>query len=139
MENRSINLGQSGILSTVDMPQSILECLDRVPPCICRLLARTGRGRKSLSNAQIAVLASISKNTVHRLSNRTSWSGFTIDVIMRFSKACGVDLLKPKRQMDYLRRGQFLHVYGSKGHQRQLYSKIFERASADRNARRGGA
>ena len=68
---------------------------DACPPSLCRLLARDSRREKALTVAQIAKAAGLSTRTVKRLSNRSSWDGLTIEVVFAFSKACGVNLLKP--------------------------------------------
>lgn len=80
---------------------------DACPPSLCRLLARDSRREKALTVAQIAKAAGLSTRTVKRLSNRSSWDGLTIEVVFAFSKACGVNLLKPsisKRKFTWTNR-----------------------------------
>jgi hypothetical protein len=84
---------------------SLVENLNRLPPCLVRLIARDPRhpGRR-LPLLRIAQRAGLSYGAVARLSLKRSWSNVTPRVIDCFCSACGVDILHPKRSLQYLKR-----------------------------------
>ena len=86
---------------------TLIQTLNRFPPCLCRLVAR--KGRTPLTLAQIASLSGLSVSTVRALSAKKSWCGVSIDAVQSFSSACGVDILHPRRQIDFLRRRKKAH------------------------------
>ncbi len=76
---------------------TLIQYLDRFPPVLCRLLARKKHGLRPMTNCNIAFVSGLSLRTVARLSQLRSWRGVTIDVIQKFSMACGVNLVGNKR------------------------------------------
>jgi hypothetical protein len=84
---------------------SLVQKLDALPPCLVRLIARDPKhpGRR-LPLMAIAERAGLSYGATARLSLKRSWSNVTPKVIDSFCSACGVDLLHPKRSVDYLKR-----------------------------------
>lgn len=79
-----------------------LRDLDRFPPCLCVTVARDGR--RSLPYTEIAKRAGIHRITAIRLGKLTSWRSVTVDMALRFSEACGVNLLHPSDHIEYLKR-----------------------------------
>jgi hypothetical protein len=106
------------------MAQTVLDKLNRVPPCVCRLLARKNHGRRGMTHRDLAKASGLTLSTVQALSFRRSWTGLSIDTIMAFSLACGVNHLSTDQQMDYLRRRRMAHVLGAKGSQKVFYARL---------------
>lgn len=84
---------------------SVTERLDRVPPFLCRMVARdkAHRGRR-LSLVEISIASGLSYGAVRRLSHKRTWANVPPCIIDRFASACGVDLLHLKRTIFYLKR-----------------------------------
>ena len=87
---------------------SLLDKLDKMPPFLCRLLAR--RKGKSLSNRQLASDLGVSVRTIQRISEKKSWEDVPVGFAQRFSNVCGVDLLRQNKSMDYFKRRKFNHI-----------------------------
>tara|TARA_Y100001937_G_scaffold96987_2_gene131946 strand:+ start:1289 stop:1861 length:573 start_codon:yes stop_codon:yes gene_type:complete len=102
-KNRRINSK-----STYTGSMSLLEKLDKMPPFLCRLLAR--RKGKSLSNRQLASDLGVSVRTIQRISEKKSWDDVPVGFAQKFSGACGVDLLRQNKSMDYFKRRKFNHI-----------------------------
>lgn len=84
---------------------TLVEHLDRMPPCIVRLVARRpNRHGQRMSLHEIARASGLSYGTVLRLSLKKSWANVPPDRIDRFCRACRVDIVKPGKTMKYLRR-----------------------------------
>lgn len=75
--------------------------LNRLPPFLCAAIAK-GRN-PPLSPREIAAKAGIPLRTVERISGKVMWDSVKIGVAHRFALACGVDLLRPNRTLNYLR------------------------------------
>ncbi|HYE32128.1 MAG TPA: hypothetical protein VEH27_11915 [Methylomirabilota bacterium] len=88
---------------------SLIARLDKFPPVLCRLAARKNNGRRALTNEEIAKAAGLSKKCVDRLSVKATWSGVDVETASKFAAGCGVDLLHPRRQKDFLRRRKKSH------------------------------
>jgi len=86
-------------------PPSLVEYLDRLPPCIVRLVARKpGHHGQRMSLHEIARASGLSYGAVLRLSLKRSWANVPPNRIDPFCKACGVDPLHPSRTRRYLKR-----------------------------------
>ena len=84
---------------------TLVESLDLLPPCIVRLVARRpNRHGQRMSLHEIAKASGLSYGAVMRLSTKKTWANVPPAIIDRFSKACGVDMLRPSRTRKYLRR-----------------------------------
>ena len=77
---------------------SLKEKMERFPPVVCFLLARTGGPTSSDKGPvrhtcleSIACSAGISLAEALRLSWQTSWGHETVDTMLRFTSACGID------------------------------------------------
>lgn len=75
------------------MALSLEVKLMRFPPMVCYLLARKGRGgsQRHLGDEEIARLAGLSVHEVLSLSHTPSWENVSTGIMLRFSKACGVE------------------------------------------------
>lgn len=78
------------------------EHFDIIRPSEVRLLAR--RNGKRVTTPEIARRARLSINTINLIARRDTWAGIKIGVAERFATACGHDLLRPRRTLQYLRR-----------------------------------
>ena len=107
------------------MPKKLIDVLDRVPPCMCRLLARASNGRRSLSHHDLAEMTGISPSKIGRLSTKTTWAGENIDTIVAFSTACGVDLVRPYKVTTYMVWKRKAHIRSATGHRKDLFFRIF--------------
>ncbi len=99
----------------------------------CRFLARK-RGRP-LSNAEIAKAAGIDASTVCKLSKLQSWSGVSVWLAEAFSKACGVDLLRPessRRDKRLIINGSLKFLRRATHQQRRMYSWMLKAFGEDR-------
>lgn len=86
-------------------PPTLVEYLDRLPPCIVRLVARRPNHHgQRMSLHEIARASGLSYGAVMRLSMKKTWANVPPATIDRFAKACGVDMLRPSRTKKYLRR-----------------------------------
>lgn len=110
-------------------PSSLLKLVDRFPPNFCRLLARKNRGQTPMSHRDIAWHSGLSVSYISTLSAKTTWKGIPVDVIDRFSRACGVDILNPRTTMEYLRRRKRTHLRQLNAQQRKFIAKILKRGS----------
>ncbi len=108
---------------------TLLERLNRMPPCACRLLARDRRGRHGLTHRQLAERSGLARSTVAFLSFRTKWDGLSIDVIQKFSVACGVDLLAPAHAIYLLRTCKKPFLSKAPPAQRRFYLRLFKLAA----------
>lgn len=99
----------------------LLDILNKMPPCLCRILAR--EDGRALSLAELSERTGIDKSYLSKLSRRDKWDGTKIDTIEAFADACGVDLLHPRRQIDYLKRRRLSHI--TKSNNKDYYSKLF--------------
>lgn len=108
----------------------LLDRLERVPPFLCRILARKNNGHRGLSHEELAKLSGLSRSTIAELSFKTSWKGVTVDVADRFAAACGINHHRSiYRQVEFLkwRAVAMLKGRGRGGGaaQRQMYHRLF--------------
>lgn len=84
---------------------TLIETLDRLPPCLVRLVARDPRhnGRR-LTLKRLSDISGLSYGATQRLSGKRTWSNVTPAMIEAFCSACGVDILRPQRKIKYLLR-----------------------------------
>lgn len=96
----------------------LLEKLNRFTPRLCRLVAR--HRARPMSYTEIAVRSGLSRATVIKLSHKASWDGVNITQIDKFTKACGVDLLRIGPQVAFLRRRKMDYLKRAPKHQQRL-------------------
>lgn len=84
---------------------SLTAHLDNIPPCLCRIAARDPKriGRR-LSIMELSAKSGLSYGATRRLSLKKTWGNTPPVIIDKFAGACGVDLLHPKRTIEYLKR-----------------------------------
>lgn len=103
---------------------TLFETAERVPPFICRLVARKSNGWRILTTREIAAKSGISKSTVARISVLKSWAGVSIDDVQSFSTACGVNLMDIYAIGEYLRRSKKVLLLKCDSKQRRFYAKL---------------
>lgn len=82
-----------------------LTKLDKLPPNVCRLLAREPHQRKQARNTQqIAQHSGLSVQTVRRLSKMRSWKNVTVGQMQQFKVGCGINPGTECLQVGYLKR-----------------------------------
>lgn len=85
------------------MKVSLLQKLDRLPPYCVRVLARHKGKRRALTTEEIATKSGLSEGTIKFISRQRTWDRIKVGVAVKFSEACGVDLMRQKRPREYLR------------------------------------
>lgn len=56
-----------------------------------------------MSTEEIAKKSGLSAGTIKFISRQRTWARIKVENAVRFSEACGVDLLRQKRSREYLR------------------------------------
>lgn len=107
----------------------ILEKIDAIPPCVCRVLARNKSGKRGLSTRDIANISGLSKTSVAQLSLKMTWKGQRVETIDAFAAACGVDLFSPWKVRKYLRTARKVHITRCHGMRKKLFQKLFKQAA----------
>lgn len=102
----------------------IFELAEKFPPHVCRLLARKANGRRPMSCRDLAVEAGLSKSYVAELSRKRTWAGIPIDVVEKFSLACGVDLTRTRNVKIYIRRNKKIHLRAAVPVQRKFFKSL---------------
>lgn len=110
--------------------RSLLERLDRIPPCLCRILARSHNGNRSLSHHELAARSGLSRSYVGTLSGKDTWANESVWVVEAFSRACGVDLFNPHEVRHYFATKQRTHINRAKGHRKKLFLRLFKTMNA---------
>lgn len=92
---------------------NLVKQLDRLPPYLCRVLAR--KDRKALTNAEVSRISGLTVKRVGEISRLKSWGSVPLSHISAFTRACGVDLLNQSNVRKYLMRGpKMSHVEKAK-------------------------
>jgi hypothetical protein len=102
----------------------LLTLANKIPPFLCRILARKKSGWSALSHSDLAARTGLPRSSIADLSQKTSWSGVPIDVIDRFSRGCGVDLTRPEAYHRKLRRLSFKHIARANPNQRRFFHRL---------------
>lgn len=74
--------------------KDLLTVLNQLPPYQVRLLALDGR--RPLSTRELALKSGLSRATIKTLTRSESWYPFELSTIIKFTKACNIDLLHQK-------------------------------------------
>ena len=111
----------------------ILALANRIPPFLCRILARKNAGWRALSHSDLAKRTGIPRSSIADLSQKTSWQGVPIDVIDRFAAGCGIDLTRPEAYHRKLRRLSFRHIARANPTQRRFFHRLLQTAKTSQN------
>lgn len=68
--------------------QTLTSKLDRVPPCVVRIMAKGPDGMLA-SNAELKKRTGWGKSKLRRVSNATSFTNVTVGEVDAFTEACG--------------------------------------------------
>jgi hypothetical protein len=80
----------------------LLAKANRIPPKLCRLLAR--EGRRPLTLTEISTRSGIKIIRLRSILELKSWGPVPIEDADRIMKACGVDPFNMRRTGEYLKR-----------------------------------
>ncbi len=107
---------------------TLLEKLDRLPPFLCRLLARCQSGPvvRGMTTDEIARVSGLSKSYVSDLSYKTTWRGVPPETHDAFKLACGVHPLHSTIANKYLRNGSMQHTSSGDIAQQRMYTRLLE-------------
>lgn len=105
---------------------SLISLANRLPPFICRYVARKKHGHEPLSHTDISKASKLSRSYVAELSRRKNWNGIPIDVVERFSRGCGVNLMVPWKTLEFLRQSKKHHIEGATSAQRRFIFSLFD-------------
>lgn len=127
--------------------QTLLSKLNSLPPYKVRLLARHKRQRQPIpmNNDEIAVISGLALETVRRVSHLRTWNSVTVETMLRFCAACGVELLQQKRALQFERETRgfetaaHLNIYDTHSHNRKFYEAIRLGKREWRNVANGNA
>lgn len=84
------------------MKATPVEQFDTIPPCICRICARRKTRAKTLK--EISSESRLSYRKTNWIARQATWAGIRLEDAQKFALACGVDLLRPRLKLFYLRR-----------------------------------
>ena len=80
---------------------TLTQKLDRLPPCICRLLAQSNG--EFLSDKELTRMLRWGENKLRRISKATSWTRITVEDADAFLAACGLRWSSQRRERWLLR------------------------------------
>lgn len=84
------------------MKADLLQHVDQIPPALARFCGRIEGRPKTIR--EIISDSGLSYRKVKWISRQPTWSKVKIEDAVRFADACGLDLLRPRRKLFYLRR-----------------------------------
>ena len=109
---------------------TLLDKLTTLPPYKLRLLARHKWKRRPMTNLQISERSGLALETVRRLSRCRSWNKITVETMLRFSAACGVEMLHQRRAIQFIKESDGFknaaHLKKSSNESRMHTEKYFE-------------
>jgi hypothetical protein len=82
--------------------KSILDYLDRIPPFMCRLIARKDGGIP-MTTQEIVERSGLNVKTVNRLSKSRTFAEVTVRAADAFRVACGITPRNHAEQLRYIR------------------------------------
>lgn len=106
------------------------ERFDRIPPWLCRLLARTHHGHRLMTEREICERSGLNRERVVQISRLRTWRTVPLGVIEQFSGACGVNLLTPKEHLRFLRRRRRIYLVRATAGQRRMLARLMAMQSA---------
>lgn len=105
---------------------TLTEKLDRLPPCICRLLAENNG--ELATDAEIILRTGWGRKKLDRISRAISWAEITVADVDAFLRVCGISWSSQRREREKLQWAATKSVGGIAG-MRHLQNTIAQRAS----------
>lgn|GEM_PF-3907701 len=81
---------------------TLAQKLDRLPPCICRLLAKSNG--ELMTDAELMRRMRCGKDKLRRIVESRTWDGIAVQDVDDFLKACGLTWSTQRRQIWGLKR-----------------------------------
>lgn len=78
--------------------------MDKIPPNLCRVLARNGR--LAMTNQEISDASGLTLKRVGEISRLTTWAKVDVGQASAFASACGVNLVNQGQVRKYLMRNE---------------------------------
>lgn len=105
---------------------TLLEKLDRLPPCFCRLLAQ--QDGELMTDRELVKLVGWERHKLARISMSKSWRRVSVEDVDKFLKACGLCWSQQRRKIWLAKR--LLRMAGLHGlrRMRHLRKPIAQRA-----------
>ena len=110
----------------------LTERLNRIPPNLCRLLARSAHGLRLMTVQEICDRSQLCRMRVIQISKLSSWSSLPVEDVQAFSEACGVNLLAPAEQLKFLRRRKRAYLERATAGQRRMLARIMATLVSER-------
>lgn len=85
------------------MTRTLIEKLDRIPPCIARLMAK-GKDGRLMSNAELKRITGWGKSRLKRVVSATSFKDVTVGEADIFLSACGLTWSSQRRLLWLMQR-----------------------------------
>jgi len=83
---------------------TLAQKLDRLPPCICRLLARCGVSGELLTDGELRRVTGWSREKLRRIAESKTWNGIPVQDVDVFLIACNLTWSTQSRQRWILKR-----------------------------------
>lgn len=80
------------------MTTTLRHKLDRIPPCICRLMAKNVAGRL-MSNAELKLITGWGNSKLKRIASATTFRDLTVGEVDQFLAACGLRWSSQRRML----------------------------------------
>jgi hypothetical protein len=106
---------------------NLLERLNRFPPKMCRLAARSPDGLRFLSYAEIAKLAGMSRQRASQISDMNNWDDLPMKTAVAFASACGIDLCRPRSCFYRRARRNKACWRNTNPQQRAMFNRLLDR------------
>lgn len=118
----------SGSLDGPNLSVPLLSKADRLPPFVCRLIAREKNGRKPLSYSAIAKETGLSRSRVAEILVATSWKRIPVEDADKIAGACGVDLSTPGRYYKWMKKAALMHIHTGTAAQKKMFARLMAMA-----------
>lgn len=84
-----------------------------------------------MTDRELARRSGLSVTTIALMSREKTWNRFAVATVDAFARACGVDLIHPRRQLDYLKRRKLAHAERN-DRAKKLFAMVLAAANHDK-------
>lgn len=86
---------------------------NKIPPILCRFLARTGHGLgcRPKTKEEIARDSGLSRETIRVVSKLQRWDGMKLTTVLAFSRGCGINIMHPTRAIQKFREMRAMVIF----------------------------